>query len=171
MKKTSWTFDQDWNSKSTRLIDELLLSIYSVMPSTGAYPFTMLRVTQADVKDFGISPEPTSCLQILVLKRTDFDYPDFIDYVTHTKEYSHIRLEDREAFLDDYKLRVADASAFSLWKDQLTSLGIGIIRQLARQKGFSLTSASVDLAELDAHFGFRSQHLAAHQIFNVSQNQ
>jgi hypothetical protein len=45
---------------------------------------------------------------------------------------------------------------------------MGIVMQLARNKGIYLKPVAANLPDLDAHFGFLSKKLEAYQLFDVS---
>jgi hypothetical protein len=149
-------------------IDGMLLDVYQAIPSSGTYPFTIIRIVRTELNGLNITPDLLSGSQILVLKRTDFDLSDLMDYVIHTTEYSTIRSDRQEDFLDGYKLKYLNTAALTGWSEQIISLGIGMAKQLARQKRINLIPVEADLSQLDSRFGFQSRNLQAYQLFDLN---
>lgn len=149
-------------------INSLILDIYRIMPSLGTYPFTMMAMLRTELSGLNIKPSLRSATQLIVLKRTDFNVSDLMDYVTNTKEYDTIPLDNREAFLDNYRRKSQDDAAMTEWCERIVSMGIGIIVHLAKTNGIYLKPVRADLTDLDAHFGFLSKNLQAYQLFDVN---
>lgn len=156
------------NLELNQEIDAMLLDVYQVMPSSGTYPFTIIRIVHTELTGLKITSDLLSGSQILVLKRTDFDLADLIDYVTHTNEYSAIRSDRQADFLDNYKYKYQNAAALTGWSEQIISLGIGMVKQLARQKRINLIPVAADLSQLDSRFGFQYRNLKAYQLFDLN---
>ncbi|MBE9462099.1 hypothetical protein ACFP1I_12750 [Dyadobacter subterraneus] len=156
---SDWEFNQ--------LIETMLQDIYLSMPSTGVYPFTVIRTIGTALISGVVEPMPMLRSQILVLRRTDFDYSDFTDYVINSKEYNRILSENREAFLEAYRLKYPDFTALAAWTEQITAFGIGILGQLAGQKNVKLTLIETDLDQWDTHYGLTYRNLQAYQVFEA----
>ena len=156
------------NEDAQQEIDQLLLDFYAIMPSRGTYPFTMIRFSNEEHSDSIVGPAPAPLSQILVLERTDFSLHDLIDYVSQTKEYSGIRSDSKEDFLQDYRLKYQSQAALNIWKNQTTDLGIGIVTQLTEQKGLRLMPTAKNLTKPDFFSGFTSQGLQIYQLFDCS---
>lgn len=168
MRQTVLKSNEDAQQEIDQTIDQLLLDFYAIMPSRGTYPFTMIRFSNEEHSDSIVGPAPAPLSQILVLERTDFSLHDLIDYVSQTKEYSGIRSDSKEDFLQDYRFKYQRQAALNIWKNQITDLGIGIFTQLAEQKGLHLMPTEKNLAEPDFFSGFASQGLKIYQLFDCS---
>ncbi|WP_448634467.1 hypothetical protein [Pedobacter panaciterrae] len=60
------------------------------MPSTGAWPFTMIRIDRNELSGLEMDKPLFAPFQLLVLKRTDFNDKDLLDYAIKSKEYHTI---------------------------------------------------------------------------------
>ena len=160
--------NKDLGLGDNQKIDELLLDFYSAMPSQGTYPFTMLRISNPEPSDLMLAPVLASHSHILILERTDFSLDDLIDYVSQTKEHSDLRSEAQFDFLRNYRLRYQDQADLITWKNRITSLGIGIIMQLAKQKGLHLIMKHQDLSKSDFLSGYTSPGLQVYQLLTVA---
>lgn len=145
-------------------IDDLLLEIYLFMPSSGSYPFTMIRIEPKESNGLSTTPKLLNCARILILKRTDFGLADLINYVMHSKEYSYLTPDQQEASLKNYRLSYQDKDSLNRWTQQIIGLVTGIIIRLARQKEINLLPVQEHLPELESNIGFESQHLQAYQL-------
>ncbi len=133
-------------------IEELFLSFYSGMPSTGNYPFTFIK---------------TNLLQILVLKRTDYNESDLLDYMSNTKEFSTMPSDNRETFLENYRRKSRDPLAFQEWCERTTNIGIGILMHHAKVQGINLKQVDIGLVDLDNRFDFQTKNLLSYQLFDI----
>lgn len=167
MKKIFLESDKDAQFNVGSRLDDLLLEIDGFMPSRGSYPFTMIRLGDSQVTNLKTNPTLTSDFQLLVLTRTDFSKNDLADYVTKSKEYTLIRSEDQAAFLKSYLGKYGHVAAEKLWREQITSLAIGIVTQLAKQQGLKLIPVEADLVKVDAQLNLDSRNLAAYKLFDV----
>jgi hypothetical protein len=115
-------------------INSMLLDIYRIMPSLGAYPFTMIALAREEFGGLIIKPSLVSATQLMVLKRTDFNESDLVDYVTNTNEFDSIPLDNRAAFLDNYRRKWQNEAAITEWCERIISMGIGIVIQQTKTK-------------------------------------
>lgn len=150
-------------------ISSLILEIYLIMPSVGAWPFTIVPLARSQFEGLCMERLLFSSLQLIVLKRTDFGPADLIDYLINSKEYSGIPPERREGFLNSYKHKLQNEKSMTQWYEQIINLGIGITMELARRKEMEIRLVPTELAEVDSHFGFHSKNLQAYQLFDVIQ--
>ncbi|WP_345952191.1 hypothetical protein ABDD95_23800 (plasmid) [Mucilaginibacter sp. PAMB04274] len=152
-----------------KIIDEIILDIYPHMPSSGAWPFTMIKTDRN--KFFGLKMDKTlfAPFQLLVLIRTDFNGKDLLDYVKKSKEYKTIDAAMKNGFLEKYNKVICDEHKFHQWADKTTSLAIGLVAQTALQKGLQIIPIETDLSILDANIGLRTKNLQAYQLFDIYQ--
>lgn len=168
MINTELKSKEDGQQRVDQKIDDLLLDIYTAMPSWGSYPFTIIRIANKDIGGLTIVPGSPTKSRILILERTDFSLNELIDYVTHSKEYRDIRSEFRDEFLQGFMIKYRSPAALKIWKNQVTSLGIGIVIQIARQKGLNVTLVDNDLAQQDFLSEFNFKGLSAYQLLDYS---
>ncbi|CAH0142095.1 hypothetical protein [Pedobacter sp. Bi36] len=153
--------------KLDQTIDSLILDIFPVMPSSGSWPFTMTSIERNEL--IGLKMEKTvfASSQLLVLKRTDFNGGDLIDYAMKSKEYQTIPAQLRLEFLDKYNNLAENEQTLQDWTDRITSMAIGLVIKTALNKGLQLVPIDTDHSILDKHMGFENKELATFQLFDI----
>lgn len=152
-----------------KTIDSIILDTYPLMPSSGTWPFTMIHIGHNKLSGLQMDKNLFAPFQLLVLKRTDFNNRDLLDYVTKSKEYQTIEDGLKNSFLEEYHKMIADENEFQQWTDRTTSLAIGLVIQTALQKGLQFSPIKTDLSVLDTHMGLEQEKLSAYQLFDIYQ--
>ncbi len=148
-------------------IDSSILNIYRLMPSSGEWPFTMLRIDRRELSGLPFQGTLFSSSQLLVLKRTDFNRDHLIDYAQNSKQYAAVPVSKRKAFLESFTDKFDDPGQFEQWADNITSMGIGMILHMARSSGLELLPVQAVLTDVDSNLGLEAKGLKAYQIFDV----
>lgn len=152
-----------------KTIDTIILDIYPLMPSTGAWPFTMISIARNEISGVEMDKNLFAPFQLLVTKRTDFNGKDLIDYVVKSREYQTVDDALKNSLLEKYNKTNKDENEFREWTDRTTSLAIGLAIQTALQKGLQFIPIQTDLSALDFHMGLGQKKLSAYQLFDVYQ--
>ncbi|MFH6991145.1 hypothetical protein [Flavobacterium sp. FlaQc-48] len=148
-------------------IDSSILNLYQLMPSTGEWPFTIMRIDRIQITGLPFENSPVSECLVLVLKRTDFDKEDISDYVQNSKEYETVATAYRQAFVESFVNKFDNVQEINQWTDNITSMGIGLIFQLAQRQGLELKTLGTVLSDLDFHIGFDAKMLQPYELFEV----
>jgi hypothetical protein len=69
--------------------------------------------------------------------------------------------------LKGYLGKYEHVAAKKLWREQITSLAIGIVTQLAKQQCLKLIPVEADLVKVDAQLNLDSRNLASYQLFDA----
>jgi hypothetical protein len=152
-----------------QIIDSSILDIFPLVPSTGTWPFTMIRIDRRELAGLDVDKLLVAPFQLLVLKRTDFNSKDLIEYATKSKEYQTILDPLKPGFLESYDKTIGNEENFQEWTDRTTNLAIGMVIQTALYKGLQFSSVETDLTILDAHMGLTNKNLRAYQLFDAHQ--
>lgn len=152
-----------------KIIDSSILDIFPLMPSSGAWPFTMVRIDRNELPELGLQQRLFASSQLLVLKRTDFNEENLIDYALHSKEYSTLLPTHRLDFLEVYRKKTKNRQELNEWTELITGLAIGLIIQITLKKGLQFSPIEISLSALDVHFGLSAESLSAYQLFDVYQ--
>lgn len=152
-----------------QIIDSSILDIFPLMPSTGAWPFTMIRIDRNELSGLEMDKPLFAPFQLLVLKRTDFNGKDLIDYATKSKEYQTILPPFRFDFLENYSSMSGNEKELQQWADKTTSLAIGLVINTALLKGIQFSPIGTDLSALDLRMGLDQKNLRAYQLFDAYQ--
>lgn len=148
-------------------IDSSILNIYRLMPSSGEWPFTMLRIDRRELSRLPFENTLVSPSQLLVLKRTDFNRDHILDYAQNSKEYDTIPPLYKKAFLDSFINKFNDERELEQWTENITSIGIGLILHMARSNGVELLPVQAVLTDVDSHLGLEAKGLKAYQLFDI----
>jgi hypothetical protein len=73
-------------------IDLFVEEIKSGMPSSGFWPFTLLKMENSDFEGFSFESQVWSSDLLLFLMRTDFTIMDVKDFLRNSKELSRVPL-------------------------------------------------------------------------------
>lgn len=152
-----------------QIIDSSILDIFPLMPSSGAWPFTMVRIERKELSGLETDKALFAPFQLLVLKRTDFKGKDLLDYATKSKEYQTILNSSRPAFLENYNRMIGNEKKLQEWMDKTTSLAIGLVMNSALLKGIQFSPIETDLSALDLHLGLSPKNLRVYQLFDAYQ--
>ncbi|WP_288881586.1 hypothetical protein [Pedobacter panaciterrae] len=152
-----------------QIIDSSILDIFPLMPSTGAWPFTMIRIDRNELSDLEMDKPLFAPFQLLVLKRTDFNDKDLLDYAIKSKEYHTILPPFRSNFLENYSSTIGNEKELQEWADKTTSLAIGLVINTALLKGIQFIPIATDLSALDLRMGLVQKNLRSHQLFDAYQ--
>jgi len=152
-----------------QIIDSSILEIFPLMPSPGAWPFTMIRVDRNELANLEMDKTLFAPFQLLILKRTDFDSKDLRDYVTKSKEYQTMEEVSKKILLEKHDKIVGNENEFRDWMERTTSLAIGLVIQTAIYKGLQFTPVGTDLVALDVHLGLGKKKLQAYQLYDAYQ--
>lgn len=150
-----------------RKINSSILNLYKLMPSTGEWPFTIMCIDRIQISGLPFENSPVSECMVLVLKRTDFDEEDISDYAKNSKEYEFVATAYRQAFVESFVNKFDNVQEINQWTDNITSMGIGLLFQLARQHGLELKTLRTVLSDLDFHIGFDAKILRPYELFEV----
>ncbi|MEN0052326.1 MAG: hypothetical protein AAGC65_01590 [Mucilaginibacter sp.] len=150
-------------------IEDLIEHLRRLMPSTGAWPFTVMQLKSSDFENVDINYKLKAKQQLIFLLRTDFDRKDLIDYIANTAEFDDMPAYRREEFLNDYVQRAEEPSALIKWSERIISLGIGFAFILSGDLNLWLEDTAVDLVALDNYLSFPERGLKAYQLFDVYQ--
>jgi len=153
--------------ETERKIDSSILNLYQLMPSTGEWPFTIMRIDRIQISGLPFENSPVSGCMVLVLKRTDFDKEDISDYAKNSKEHEFVATPYRKAFVESFVNKFDNVQEINRWTDNITSMGIGLIFQLARQHGLELKTIRTLLSDLDFHIGLDAKMLQPYELFEV----
>lgn len=151
-------------------IDSSILKLYQLMPSAGEWPFTILRVDRIQITGLPFETSPVSESLVLVLKRTNFDREDISDYAQNLKEYGTIPDAYKGVFVDNFVNKFNNNSEIDQWSDNITSMGIGLIMQMARLDGLELRAVQTVLSRLDFHMELEAKSLKPYELFEVIGN-
>lgn len=152
-----------------QIIDSSILDIFPLMPSTGAWPFTMVRIDRNELSGLEMDKILFASSQLLVLKRTDFTSEDLLDYAIKSKEYKNIPAPFRPGFLDNYNKIIDNVGTLQEWIDKTTNVAIGLVIQTALNKALQFTPVETDLSVLDTQMESGRKNLRAYQLFDVYQ--
>ncbi len=152
-----------------QIIDSSILDIYPLMPSSGAWPFTMIRIDRNELSGLEVDKNLYAPFQLLVTKRTDFNGKDLLDYATKSKEYQDLLDPFKPSFLENYDKIIANEKDFRDWTDRTTSLAIGLVIQATLHKGIQYSIVETDLSVLDIKMGLGKKNLQAYQLFDAYQ--
>lgn len=152
-----------------QIIDSSILDIFQLMPSTGAWPFTMARIDRNELSGLKTDKTLFAPFQLLVLKRTDFNGEDLLDYATKSKEYETILAPLRSGFLENYNRMSSNEKELQEWTDKTISLAIGLVLNTALLKGVQFSPIETDLSALDSHLELGKKNLRAYQLFDTYQ--
>lgn len=150
-----------------RKIDSSILNLYQLMPSTGEWPFTIMRIDRIQISGLPFENSPVSECLVLVLKRTDFDKEDISDYAKNSKEYEIVPIANRQAFVESFVNKFDNVQEINQWTDNIISMGIGLIFQLAQQHGLELKTLTRLFSDLDFHIEFDAKMLQPYELFEV----
>lgn len=150
-------------------INTVILDIYPLMPSSGAWPFTMICINRNEISGLEVDQNLFAPFQLLVAQRTDFNGKDLLDYVMNSKEYHTVDKALKNDLLETYSKIIENENEFLNWKQQITSLGIGLLIQTALQKGIQFSPVETDLPTLNVHFKLAPKKLGAYQLFDARQ--
>ncbi|PXY46842.1 hypothetical protein [Flavobacterium hydrophilum] len=150
-----------------RKIDSSILNLYQLMPSTGEWPFTIMRIDRMQISGLPIETSSVSECLVLVLKRTDFDIEDISDYAKDSKEYGVVPTAYKQAFVESFVNKFDNTQEINQWTDNITSMGIGLIFQLTRQHRLELKTLRTLLYDLDFHIEFDAKMLQPYKLFEV----
>ncbi|MBF4486336.1 hypothetical protein [Flavobacterium sp. CSZ] len=153
-----------------RKIDSSILNLYQLMPSTGEWPFTIMRIDRIQISGLPFENSPVSECLVLVLKRTDFDKEDISDYAKNSKEYEIVPIANRQAFVESFVNKFDNVQEINQWTDNIISMGIGLIFQLAKQHGLELKTLTRLFSDLDFHIEFDAKMLQPYELFEVIDN-
>ncbi len=148
-------------------IDSSILNLYRLMPSSGEWPFTVLRIDGKQLSGLPFENTLAGASQVLVLKRTDFKREHIMDYAQNSKEFDTIPPLYRTAFVDSFTDKFNDPRELEQWTDNITSMGIGMILHMARSNGLELVLIQAVLSDLDSHLDLEAKGLKAYQLFDV----
>lgn len=155
--------------KLDQIIDSLILEIYPLMPSTGTWPFTMVRVERNNLRGMEQLPQFYASSGLLILQRTDFLEEHLVDYAWGAKEYGNPSSEQRLEYLEKHRKQHESKEKLKEWVDRITSLAIGLISQVAIQKGLHLNPIGVDFSVVDTYLKLKSKNLKTYQLFDIYQ--
>jgi hypothetical protein len=152
-----------------KTINTIILDIYPLMPSTGAWPFTMICIDRNEISPLEMDKPLFAPFQLLVTKRTDFNGKDLLDYVVKSNEFETVDDASKNSLLEKQDKIINDWNEFQQWTDRTTSLAIGLVIQTALYKGLQFSPVETDLSALDLHMGLVPKKLSAYQLFDVYQ--
>lgn len=150
-----------------RKINSSILNLYQLMPSSGEWPFTIMCLDRMQISGLPFENSPVSECMVLFLKRTDFDQEDISDYAKNSKEYEFVAASYRQAFVESFVNKFENAQEINTWTDNITSMGIGLLFQLARKHGLELKTIGTVLSDLDFHIGLEAKMLQPYKLFEV----
>ena len=152
-----------------QIIDAVILDIFPLMPSTGTWPFTMVRVDRNKLSGLETDKILFASAQLLVLKRTDFTSEDLLDYAINSKEYNTLSVPLKSGFLENYNKMIDNEEELQEWMDKTISLAIGLVIQTALNKALQFTPVEANLSVLDTQMELGQKNLRAYQLFDVYQ--
>lgn len=120
-----------------------------------------------EIKGLSFESHIQASEQLLFLIRTDFDTNYLIDYISNSKEYFSIPVNQQDGYLHHYIKRVEDNSGIINWSEKIASLTIGIAVGLSENLDLCIESIEADLSELNNHFQFSAQNLKSYQLFDI----
>jgi len=152
-----------------KIIDSLILDFFPLMPSPGAWPFTMVRIDRNELTCLNTDRALIAPFQLLVTKRTDFKGSDLLDYVTKSKDYQTMDEASKNILLKKYDKIISNENEFRNWTEKTTSLAIGLVIQTALFKAVQFTPIDTELSALDVQLGLERKNLTAYQLFDTYQ--
>jgi len=149
-------------------IDLFLEEVKASMPSSGFWPFTLLRMEKSDFEGFSFDLQVRSFNLLLFLMRTDFTIMDVKDFLRNSKELSRVPLNLLPGQLDEMLISMDSDKDLDLWKEKIISMCVGIAIQTARNMKLCLKPVYADLSEIDRAFNYNRGHLCSFILFNIS---
>jgi len=137
------------------------------MPSSGFWPFTLLKMENSDCEEFSFHQQVRSSYLLLFLLRTDFTIADVKDFLINSKELSRVPLNFQSDQLHEMLAKINSEEDLDLWKEKIISMCIGISIQIARNMNMCLTPVYGDLSEIDRAFRYYKRHLCPFMLFNI----
>jgi len=148
-------------------IDLFLEEVKASMPSSGFWPFTLLRMEKSDFEGFSFDLQVRSFNLLLFLMRTDFTIMDVKDFLRNSKELSRVPLNLLPGQLDEMLISMDSDKDLDLWKEKIISMCVGIAIQTARNMKLCLKPVYADLSEIDRSFNYNRGHLCSFMLFNI----
>jgi len=149
------------------IIGRFVEEVKSNMPSSGFWPFTLLKMENSDFGELSFSHQVRSSHLLLILLRTDFSIADVKDFLLNSKELSRLPLNLQSAQLDEMLAKIESDEDLDLWKEKIISMCVGIAIQIARNMNLCLKPVYADLSEVDKAFRYYKRHLCAFMLFNI----
>ena len=147
-------------------LESSILDIYPLMPSSGAWPFTMIAIERNALGSLILEKPILGSSFLLVLSREDFTDLDLMDYATNSKEYDTMSQDSRLDFLIAHKNKFG-STRLQEWAMRITSLGVGLVTGTAANRGLELRAIEILPAQLDTQLGFDTAKLKTVQLFEV----
>ena len=150
--------------KSDLFVEE----VKSSMPSSGFWPFTLLKMENSDFGGFSFESQIRSSNLLLFLMRTDFTIMDVKDFLRNSKELSRVPLNLLPGQLEEMLITMDSDEDLDLWKEKIISMCVGIAIQTARNMNLCLKPVYADLSEIDSAFNYEKRHLCSFMLFNIN---
>jgi len=115
------------------------------MPSSGYWPFTLLKLGKSEFEGFSFDQQVRSANLLLFLMRTDFSIMDVKDFLRSSKELARVPLNLLPGQLDEMLITMDSDEDLELWKEKIISMCVGISIQTARNMKLCLKPVYADL--------------------------
>ena len=89
------------------------------MPSSGFWPFTLLKMENSDCEEFSFHLQVRSSYLLLFLLRTDFTIADVKDFLINSKELSRVPLNFQSDQLHEMLAKINSEEDLDLWKEKI----------------------------------------------------